>query len=140
MSNLSTLNTRRTLRRLVLLLAVALVVTACGRKASDIKSVPEASIVYPGSTLVSSGGSDGGPIWKTAGWGAEYEVDAAWSAVSAYYHDKLVALGYTPEPSDQIGGNPADEYQKDGRAASLEQLPTSPGATATKYNYEINQS
>jgi hypothetical protein len=80
-------------------------------KASDLAKMPEASLVYPGSTLARTSGQDASMFYPSASLTQDYEVNASADAVAAYYHDKLIPLGWETRPAKLFAGPPSTDYQ-----------------------------
>jgi len=104
-----------------------------------VERLPEVQIVYPGSILVASGGKDASGMFNPAAvWQAIYQVDAPWSAIKAYYREKLVALGYV----EGLGvGNPTNHYMLGARTIDLfpDPGPTGTETPPNKFEFQIQQ-
>jgi hypothetical protein len=68
-----------------------------------------------------------------------YEVDASQEAVAAYYHDKLIALGWQPAKPVVPAGPPLPNYQyvRDKREISLLFVSNASAPQLTRYEYHI---
>jgi hypothetical protein len=79
-------------------LAAAVVVAGCGQlKGSDLAKLPEAAIVYPGSTLIQTWTNDASLLDAEAQLTRLYQVDATVDQIATYYHDQLTPLGWQPQ-------------------------------------------
>ena len=118
-------------------------VASCGGgpTAADIQKLPEASFIYPGATVVSTSSSDAKLPYAGAFVVVSYQSSAPWSAISAFYREKLVALGYEAHANFQTGGDPTDWYTKDSRSIDLIHTTGYNGSagSATEYEYDIQQ-
>jgi hypothetical protein len=126
-------------RALEALICLACLVGGCsGTAAADLAKIQEASIVYPGSTLVRTvsqdASIDSGPMFEQV-----YEVDASQDAVAAYYHDKLVALGWDARSGLDSSGPPSTdyEYQKGNLHIHLTLSAGDSGPSSTNYSFGI---
>jgi len=100
--------------------------------------MPEASIVYPGSTLVRTLSQDAG-MDNSAELHQTYTVEASQDAVAAYYHDKLIALGWKQTPALQLANQMLAEYdyERDKDTIVLSVSAGSSGPQSTSYDYTI---
>jgi hypothetical protein len=111
-------------------------------KASDLAKMPEASLVYPGSKLVRTVSEDAGKFGSSnASLNQIYEVDASEATVAAYYHDKLIAIGWeTRQPMAFTDDSTDYEYERGTARISLLLWAGQSGPNSTSYGLNIYQS
>jgi hypothetical protein len=123
------------------ILSTAVLLAGCSTplKGSDLASLPEASVVYPGSTLVRTITNDSGFLVQEADLYRLYEVNATQDQIADYYNTKLTSLGWKsgqpcPYP---VQPEPEHYYALGNKDIFLNFPAMGSSSTAVQYEYDI---